>query len=443
MSASALTRCIAFSAVQTITTHVLDRTNSSTPAGDTQILLESAQQQAASWSFPDLSTALSGHRRALMDSGSSHQLIQAIHKTLTSFRFESLHGLLNYVEISAKLQRIPHEFDVTFEMLQGVVGVMEHADARNQVKTTLHRILTTSHLPHEDLGPEVNQLDIILDILFSLLHRAGDWLDDDPFLGETMALYAARREPGPGRQRGLSQCHPDTLETLLTKYLTFGVRTDMALNAIWRLSVVGPPFIVFNQQTLFLRQSLVIAVIKSNIMHKNRHLPVEDLNQLMRSLRICDTSATPGIGRWNSANLLIFLDFLEQMKAMLSSWGVPTLEFLAQRCSEDEPIPIVYQRRFAWWYLGLMEHYGYDIKSLEGIFWAVETWLKRVNAAQNFNDPEARGTLRHAISMFSSNEGGHLPYNAKMWTDLLSSASADNENPVEAGSSRVFGTQST
>ncbi|KAJ7605172.1 hypothetical protein FB45DRAFT_953934 [Roridomyces roridus] len=315
---------------------------------------------------PPYKTSLERESNALMSFGIDYLEVGDLQRIQDS----EYDPLLRYMETSAWLDEMPHEFEATCRIMRPSTSPLREAHVV-KLRETLGNVLDRPASEYKALESSIHQVDIVVAIILEILQ-------DDPgfcssHVGKCLVKYAGPRPKGEGFRHALHRCRPKRLGFLLTNYLATGPGnlTQNTLYTIWTLAISQPPLASFNEDTLnavraapvFPISPSVIAVLKSNIVAGVDRPRGEELAATLDRLQIpapvpAQASSLTPLERWNHAPFSILLDFLEHDASLTDPRNKhrasDTFTFLVQRCRRYG-MAISLQMRFAAWFMKIIQ----------------------------------------------------------------------------------------
>ncbi|KAJ6504935.1 hypothetical protein DFH09DRAFT_288428 [Mycena vulgaris] len=413
ISAYALVQWCGFCSVSKVVREALSMLESSESRPlvlDPRVCLGIVQEQARTCGYTGFSYGLARIASPGLDPHDEATLVQRSREALRSFDDHAYDTLMDYFRSAAGLDEMPYEFEATCNRIQPM-GVRTNTAVETRLKDTFVGIIET-HAERLRDRTEAHPMDAMVDIIIFLLRRNPESMD----LQFSEAFVTYLNSGKAPTIRGLRRCSPEFIGGLLTKSLAY-VQPGLAhhrllvVEDIWTFCVwPDTPSARFSEATIaavhaspFATSSCVIDVLKWHILTCSGHLPPDPLHHLMDTLEIPSFTGDT-MDRWNVGHFAILLDFLEHYSSLsasvLTTWvknqTVQTFQALS-RVGPWTYIPPPLQRRFATWFLNVMNHR--TVLSHASMIKKVIGWEGL--SPENFDDPIARSTLREALTAYA------------------------------------------
>ncbi|KAJ7934368.1 hypothetical protein B0H13DRAFT_1855263 [Mycena leptocephala] len=386
------------------------------PAQNPRAVLQMVQCQAEKLGYVQFSGALS-HLLSL----DLPTIIDRLPDALKSFSDTTHDILLEYLSISADLEKMPYEFEATYSTIRQIVGRPDET----KLKGTFIVIVDTHMMVIRTL-PTVHPIDIAVDTIMGLLQGNSEGLD--PVFLRSFVEYIANRRPEKETSRRMfSTCDPQFIGSLLTKCIvdSRGSHIVNPLSAIWSSCYWSGEFACFDEETLvavstsqqFFFSSCTAALLEAHILNRAAGLSVFPSSSAA-------SEPVGGSEQWTTGWFAILVEFLECRDAFrMLEWHadveVKTFNFLIRSRPVDgvsQPL----QRRFADSFLKLVT--GEFIESHARLIQSMTAWITWNGgspAKDIFNDPDGRGTLCKALTKcVEAASHGKLPLDAERMTHL-------------------------
>jgi hypothetical protein len=211
------------------------------------------------------------------------------------------------------------------------------------------------------------------------------------------------RKHGAGFYKALGRCNPKQLSSILTKYLASGDLTNNTLYSILELCKYYPQLAAFDEQTLttvrafpeFPVSSTVIAVLRLHILNAVSELSSEQAHSLMDRLQIWPSLDLAE--RLKGSTFTVLIEFLEQSDLLVPPLD-GTFRYLSRRCPREN-YPLLFQRRFAAWFLDTLKNHQSMAPDILELFEAIESWLYSESAGY-FDNIGMRRILAEALENY-------------------------------------------
>ncbi|KAJ6542303.1 hypothetical protein DFH09DRAFT_45367 [Mycena vulgaris] len=367
------------------------------------------QDQAREVGYTEFSDALSS--LVSLDASDEPLLIQRSREVLNSFENYGYDVLIGYFHDSAGLNDMPYEFEATCLTIQPF-GVRPNMVVQMKLKDAFIGIINM-HADRLWGIEEIHHIDIMVDTILQLLQRNLESMDADFCSAVTRYIHNRRYIP---LRRSLRQCDPKFIGGIITKHFGHLHHDHLQLvEQIWSLSLWHPALLAaFDEKTIaainaaprFPISACVIAVVKWHILMASADLPPEQLDSLMDRLDIPPPSPgdTPE-KRWQEGNFALLVEFLEHYPFLSASvrpdWHKARVTQVFDCLTRFRPralIPPPLQRRFADWFLSMMD--PPTVTSYASMIQKIIVWNDL--SSESFDDPTARSTICRALTIYSA-----------------------------------------
>ncbi|KAJ7110834.1 hypothetical protein C8R43DRAFT_1041976 [Mycena crocata] len=334
-------------------------------------------------------------------------LLQRSRQVLMRFDDYAYDILTEYLQNSAPLAHMPFEFEATYLLIQPSTRPNEMAQKK------------------------------LKDAFINLLNMHADRL---------------RSVPSEGLRRGLKGSTPEFIGGLITQSLAHEQHHFLNILATtWGFCLIpDSPLAVFDEATFnaissaprFPISSSAIIVLKSHILMHAIALDAEELESLMDRLEIPTVESRNTMDRFNEAQLVLLVDFLEEYNSLshLNDWlktrMLQTFDHLRHLCPPFIPPPL--QGRFATWFLDVTNptKAGSHILMIDHIISCWRWEPSRPLSLHLFYDASVRSTIREALTAYAeilSAENEHsLGMRRMVYTviSVLAASTPDGTSPV-------------
>ncbi|KAJ7132538.1 hypothetical protein C8R44DRAFT_978070 [Mycena epipterygia] len=396
--------------------------SNSTRLQDPHVLLQTAQREAERQGYSDLSEVFSS--LIAIHPVDTPVLFQRARDACITFDDAAYDILTEYLCSCATLEDEPYEFDATCRMMVERLPVPPTPQLEIKLKTSFNNIID-QHGDKLNVHREPHHIDGIVGTILKLLPESFD----AEFARHVVLYLMCRTIPSKALYRGLGQCNPKFIGSLLTTSLASNARDlHTKLAQIFWFAVDRSRSVLahFDEETLaavsgvphLFVSSCAVAVLKTRILMAGAEIPPDQLNALMDRLQIPNLAfdvptSMSTTARWKEGLFLILMDFLEKTDelSMSDEWNheraADVFRFLVA-VHPWERVSHSLQRRFAAWFLKkVVALHTQLIKVI--LYWNNRALL------ESLDDHVARRTICEALNTylvtFSDKQGESMLYN--------------------------------